>query len=95
VDYIIYLPSGGDVTVDLSAASSMLQVEWIHPTEGTVTPGKPVDGGVKRAFSAPLGGSAVLFLSTPTISTACPYDQNDSFHTELERSRAYKSALLE
>jgi len=37
-EYVVYLPAGGEVTVDLSAAKGMLQVEWVHPVEGTVKP---------------------------------------------------------
>jgi len=38
--YVIYLPQGGEVTVDLSAATGELAVQWIHPIEGKTTPAK-------------------------------------------------------
>jgi len=59
-EYLVYLPDGGEVTVDLSAATGELAVEWMHPVEGTVTPGNAVTGGAKRDFRAPFGGDAVL-----------------------------------
>lgn len=61
--YIAYLPSGGEVTVDLSGASGTFQVEWVHPVEGTITPGQPATSGTKQAFTAPFSGEAVLYLS--------------------------------
>ncbi len=30
-EYLVYLPDGGDVTVDLSAAAGRLNVEWFNP----------------------------------------------------------------
>ncbi|MBX6311641.1 MAG: hypothetical protein IRY99_01760 [Isosphaeraceae bacterium] len=63
--YIVFLPEGGEVGVDLSGASGMFQVEWIHPTEGMITPGEPVAGGNRRALRAPLSGPAVLYLHKP------------------------------
>jgi len=60
--YIVYLPEGGEVTVDLTAAKDRFDTEWIHPIEGTVTPGEPVAGGEKRSLKSPLTGPVVLFL---------------------------------
>ncbi len=65
VAYIVYLPSGGEVTVDLSAASGNLQVEWIHPVKGTITSGQAVIGGTKKSFTSPYSGDAALYLSRP------------------------------
>jgi len=31
--YVVYVPEGGEVSVDLSAASGLLAVEWIHAAE--------------------------------------------------------------
>src|SRR4029450_1069305 len=52
-EYIVYLPGGGDVEVDLSAAAGPLTVEWIHPTEGTIQRRGQTSGGSKRSFQAP------------------------------------------
>jgi len=62
-EYIVYLPEGGEVTVDLSGAEGPLRVKWIDPVEGTVRGGAEVAGGGKRTFRAPLAGDAVLHLS--------------------------------
>jgi hypothetical protein len=61
-EYLVYLPKGGEVTVDVSAATGPLRVEWIHPIEGTTTPGGTVAGGTKRVLAAPYPGEAVLHV---------------------------------
>jgi hypothetical protein len=60
--YIVYLPEGGEVAVELSAAPGPFAVEWVHPTEGTITPAGPVKGGDKTSLKSPLSGPAVLLL---------------------------------
>ena len=57
-----YLPRGGKITVDLSAASGTFTVEWIHPLAGTLAAGKPIHGGAKRSLPAPFEGDAILHL---------------------------------
>ena len=37
---LVYLPEGGQVTVDLSDARGDLAVEWIHPIEGALVAGR-------------------------------------------------------
>ena len=61
-EYLVYLPEGGGVTVDLSAATGEPAVEWMHPVEGTLTPGGTVTGGEKRTLRAPFGGDAVVHV---------------------------------
>jgi len=61
-EYLVYLPKGGEVTADLSAAAGQLAVEWLDPAEGTVTRGGTVSGGAKRALKAPFRGDAALYL---------------------------------
>jgi hypothetical protein len=62
VEYVVYLPDGGEVTVDLTAARGTFAVEWMHPVDGTIAPGKTCSGGDKRAFEAPFRGDAVLHI---------------------------------
>jgi hypothetical protein len=62
VAYIVYLPKGGTVTVDLSAVQGEVQVEWIHPVEGNVTPAAATTGGEKRTLTSPFTGAAVVHL---------------------------------
>jgi hypothetical protein len=64
-EYLIYAPSGGSFTVDLSAMpkSSKLAVEWFNPSTGTVTTQSPVAAGsTSQFFNSPFTGDAVLYL---------------------------------
>jgi regulation of enolase protein 1 (concanavalin A-like superfamily) len=63
-EYLVYAPSGGAFTVDLSAmaASRSLSVEWFNPATGATTAGSPVSAGATRSFTPPSGGDAVLYL---------------------------------
>ena len=61
-EYLVYLPEGDAVTVDLLPNIGPLVVEWMDPVEGAVTPGGTVDAGVKRTFTVLFGGPAVLYL---------------------------------
>ena len=64
-EYLIYLPDGGEVKVDLTQATGRFSVEWIHPITGRIVPGMDVDGGQWRSFEAPFAGDAVLFVQRP------------------------------
>ncbi len=61
-EYLVYLPNGGDVKVDLSGAKGKLSVEWMHPITGKTTPGGSVDGGNWRRLKTPFAGDAVVYL---------------------------------
>ena len=61
-EYLVYLPEGGRVTVDLTATSGPLDAEWFNPEEGETLDGDRTEGGGIRAFAAPFGGDAVLYL---------------------------------
>lgn len=61
-EYVVYLPSGGKVTVDLAAATNNLAVEWISPKTGKSVKVSRVHGKGRREFTAPFHGDAVLYL---------------------------------
>ncbi len=61
-EYVVYLPEGGQVTVDLTAVTGDVQVEWLPPLQGDAVAGPAVTGGDKRTLQAPFGGDAVLYL---------------------------------
>ncbi len=61
-EYIVFLPAGGEATVDVTGAGGALQAEWIHPVEGTLQRGEDVPGGDRRSLKAPFAGAAVLHL---------------------------------
>ncbi|MGE5611918.1 MAG: DUF6298 domain-containing protein [Bacillota bacterium] len=60
-EYVVYVPEGGAVMVDLSAAGP-LQMEWIDPIDGTATAASPVTGGAKRTLKPPFRRGAVVHL---------------------------------
>ena len=62
VAYFVYLPAGGTVTVDLTAAAGLLSVEWFSPSNGQTTLAAPTTGGDYRTLTAPASGDAVLYL---------------------------------
>jgi len=61
-EYLVYLPEGYSVSVDLSGATRTFEVEWMRPVEGDVTPGGTVKGGSQTEFMVPFPGPAVLYL---------------------------------
>jgi hypothetical protein len=61
-EYLVYLPSGGSVTVNLSATSNALKVEWFEPASGQTVVGANVAGGGSRTLTAPFSGDAVLYI---------------------------------
>jgi hypothetical protein len=64
-EYLVYAPSGGSFTVDLSAmsASRKLAVEWFNPSTGEATGGEPITAGsAAQSFGPSFAGDAVLYL---------------------------------
>ena len=60
--YLLFIPGGGSQTLDLSAATGSLNVEWFNPATGVATQAGTVPGGPSRTFTPPFSGDAVLFL---------------------------------
>jgi len=64
-EYLVYAPSGGSFTVNLSAmpGSRTLAVEWFNPSTGATVAGDPVlSGSSAQAFTPPFSGDATLYL---------------------------------
>ena len=62
-EYIVYLPDGKPVTLDLSSLQGSTSVEWFNPETGKTRYGASVPGGGKNTFQSPFGKTdAVLFL---------------------------------
>ena len=61
-EYLVYLPMGGTVTVNLSNEQGDFAVEWYNTATGKYFSGEPVAGGARRKFKAPFDGDAVLCL---------------------------------
>lgn len=62
--YLVYLPEGGEATVDLGAAEPgvVFVAEWYDPAEGAYHGRAEVAGGGKQRFTPPFAGEAVLYL---------------------------------
>lgn len=61
-EYLVYLPAGGKVTVDLSEAKGALAVEWLNPRTGKTQEAAAIQGAAHRELSAPFQGDAVLYI---------------------------------
>ena len=61
-EYLVYLPEGGSVTVDLSATGGELMVEWFSPAIGATTDIWSITGGAERSFTSPFSGHAVCYI---------------------------------
>jgi hypothetical protein len=62
-EYLVYVPQGPCLTVDLSPVAGQLSVEWFSPSTGATVAGGSVEGGAARALTAPFGGDSVLYLA--------------------------------
>lgn len=61
-EYLVYLPEGGEVTVDLSATPGKLDIAWLNPGSGASKPAGAIQGGKRVNLSAPFRGDAVLLV---------------------------------
>lgn len=64
-EYLVYAPSAGSFTVDLSAmpSSRTMAVEWFDPSTGATIAGKPIPSGSSaQSFTSPFSHDAVLYL---------------------------------
>jgi hypothetical protein len=68
-EYIVFAPTGGTFTVNLSATTRTLNVEWLNPANGQISAGTAVAGGTTRSFTPPFSGDAVLYLRDSGATT--------------------------
>ncbi|MCE5250139.1 DUF6298 domain-containing protein [bacterium] len=61
-EYLVYLPDGGSVTMDMKSVSGTFTVEWFNPSTGRAESGENIPGGDMRECKAPFSGDAVLYL---------------------------------
>jgi len=72
-EYLVYLPRGGTVTVDLSATKGKLKTFWLNPATGHLSTSDEVEGGTKRTFITPFLGDAVLDIFQGSIKSFYPF----------------------
>jgi uncharacterized protein YjdB len=61
-EYLVFLPTGGSVRVNLSGVTGARAVEWLNPATGKVTQAAAVSGGTTVTLRAPFSGAAVVYL---------------------------------
>jgi hypothetical protein len=71
-EFLVYLPGGGNATVNLSAAIGQLNYEWFSPANATTQPGGTIMGGASRSFTPPFPGDAVLYIYAAVSNTITP-----------------------
>ena len=76
-DYLVYLPSRGAVTVDLSAASQGVIAAWFDPATGQTIPETPASGSKQVRFTSPVGGQSVLQVTAVGGTLARPTGTSD------------------
>jgi hypothetical protein len=52
-EYVVYLEFGGSVTLDLTAVSGSVSVDWYNPRKGEYLESMVADGGEMQTFTAP------------------------------------------
>jgi len=60
--YLVYLPDGGTVRLDLSGSPGELSIAWFNPRTGSTVYEGTITGGVERSFTAPFSDDAVLYV---------------------------------
>jgi hypothetical protein len=75
-EYLVYVPEGGQFSVDLTAASGMLASEWFDTSSGVSLAGNLVRGGERRLLTSPFGkrGQILHLKKTKWPSTAAALD---------------------
>jgi len=61
-EFLVYAPSGGEFTVNLSGITGKFKAEWMNPSTGVKTAGAIISGSAVRTFTPPFKGDAVLYL---------------------------------
>lgn len=60
--YLAYLPSGGQVGMDLTQTHGTFSAEWFEPATGRTRAGQPVKGGGKANLTGPFGKTGTVLL---------------------------------
>jgi hypothetical protein len=66
--YVVYLPHGGQATLDLSHAAGDLNVQWFNPRSGESGTRLTVPGGRPWHFTAPDGEDWVVRLDAASTA---------------------------
>jgi len=61
-EYLVYLSSGGSVTIDLTDAQQNFSADWFDPISGQTTLGNRITGGGRVTLASPFKGETFLHL---------------------------------
>ena len=64
--YLVYVPDGGSVRIDLEPSATGYGVEWFSPTTGETVSGGQIAGGRAQPLGVPFAGDAVVYLARVT-----------------------------
>jgi hypothetical protein len=65
--YLVYVPAGSAVDVDLRGVPDRLRVEWVSLRDGMSYLARPVTGGRRLHFRPPVRSEAVLLLQSASL----------------------------
>jgi hypothetical protein len=65
---LVYIPSGGLVTVDLTSMPGELAIEWFDPRRDAAWSGDRIRGGARQEFRSPFRRDGVLWIRSVTPS---------------------------
>jgi hypothetical protein len=61
-EFLVFLPEGDRVELDMTHGQGIFAAEWMRPAEGTIELGGTVAGGKRQTLAVPFSGPAVLYL---------------------------------
>jgi len=61
-EYLVFAPTGGSFTIDLSKAAGELTVQWLNIRTGKYHEGAALTGGTSESLKAPFSGPAVVHI---------------------------------
>jgi hypothetical protein len=68
-EFLVYLPSGSEVTVNLTSMPGSLYVEWFNPETGAITIPDRIIGGFPVTLYPPFNGEAVLYIKNLKLTS--------------------------
>lgn len=70
IAYLVYLPEGGNATIDLSNTDGKLKVQWLQSIDGKIKAGKKIKGGKRQNLISPFPGDAILYITKQKLITS-------------------------
>jgi hypothetical protein len=91
--YLVYLPGGGSISLDLRAGDNKFEASWFNPRDGSIVEIGQVLGSGEEGFEAPDANDWALLLvvdhSTPPVIISNPETeamQGEIYHYQVQAS---------